>query len=453
MNFVCEVCDARQATIYCMNCAKLHLYCQKCYEISHECDSKKSHKIQAISKSTSGQEDLEEMLFCQEHEKKYKEYACLTCNQSICSDCLIIGKHIGHEMNTIQKGHEKIIKDFKIRLSGYEETLKLLDTKKTPVTNYLNSTLEEIKSIKQKVIEDSQSLIKTIEEKTKEMIAIVDGEIESFSQNIKLLQKSAEEFKGIIKKCSESINNMEATNHENYYEFSKNIRELENTKELFNKWLPIASLENNKCMLPQLEPVRKYMIDINEIKVTLINELKQLFDERSIVSTFEHKILLLNWISETCKTPKFSLKLLWKGTVDGFSASTFHSKCDNQGTTVTVILSEFNCIFGGFTTKSWASAGGFTYDPEAFIFSLTHKIKLSKQKNTSHSIYCNTNYGPMFGEGSDICIHDNCNNNNSSHSNGNYTYDLPQGVDNKTYLAGANSFKVRDIEVYSVKTC
>jgi len=453
MNSLCEVCDTKQATIYCMNCGKFHLYCQKCYEISHESDSKKSHKIQAISTTTPGQEDLEDMLFCQEHEKKFKEYSCLTCNQPICSDCLIIGKHMGHEVKTIQKGYEKIIKDFKTHLSKYEETLKLLDTKKTPVINYLNNTLEEIKSTKQKLIEDSQSLIKTIEEKTKEIIVIIDDEIKSFSQNVKLLQKSAEEFKGIIKKCSESINKIEVANHENYYKFSKNIKELENTKELFNKWLPIASLENNKYVLSQLDPVMKYMINIKGANVILINELRQLFDERSIVSTFDHKMLLLNWISETCKTPKFSLKLLWKGTVDGFGVSTFHSKCDNQGTTVSVILSEFNCIFGGFTTKSWAGNGGYIYDPEAFIFSLTHKTKLSKQKNTSYSIYCNTSHGPTFGGGHDICIHDSCNNNNNSYSNGSHTYDLPQGVDNKTYLAGANSFKVRDIEVYSVKTC
>jgi len=452
MNSVCEACDTRQATIYCMNCAKLHLYCQKCYETSHECDSKRLHKIQTISMATSGEEGLEEMLFCQEHGRKFKEYSCLTCNQSICSDCLIIGKHVGHEMNTIQKGYERIIRVFKTHLSEYEEILKLLDTKKTPAMDHLNNTLEEIRSMKQKIIEDTQNLIKTIEEETKEMIAIIDSEIESYIQNIKLLQKSTQEFNEMIQKCSESIKKVEAANHENYYKFSKNIRELEKTKRFFNIWSPIISLKGNKHVFPQLEAIKKCMIDVKEINITFTNRPKQSFDKGSIVSTVDHNMLLLTWISEACKTPRLSLKLLWKGTVDGFGASTFHNKCNNQGTTVTVVLSESNFIFGGFTTKSWAGNNAYTHDPEAFIFSLTHKTKLSKQKNPSYSIYCSSNHGPTFGGGHDIYICDNCNIDNSNYSNGNHTYDLPQGVNNKTYLAGAHNFKVKDIEVYSVKT-
>jgi len=452
MNSVCEACDTKKTTINCMDCNKVHSCCQKCCGISHDCDCKKSHKTQPNFATISIEEELEEILFCQEHEEKYKEYSCLTCNQAICSDCLEIGKHIGHEADNIQKGYEKVIKDFKTDLSEYEETLKLLDAKKTPIINYLNNTLEEIKSIKQEIINDSQDLIKIIEEMTKEALTLVDIEIESFSQNVKLFQKSTEEFRGIIEKCNESVKKVEAGNHEDYYKFSKNIKELNSTKELFNKLLFITSLENNKYVFSQLESVKKYIINTKKIKTILVDKLKQLFDERSIVSTFDHKILLLSWISEACKTPKLSLELLWKGLVDGFSASTFHSKCDNQGTTVTVVLSEFNCVFGGFTTKSWGGNGGYVYDPEAFIFSLTHKTKLSKQKDTSHSIHCSKDYGPMFGKGHDICIYDSCNTNNNSNSYGNTTYDLPQDVDSSTYLAGAHKFKVKDIEVYSVKT-
>jgi len=453
MNSECEVCDTRQATIYCMTCAKLHLFCKKCYDLSHECDPKKLHETKKISITTLGEEGLEEILLCQEHKKKFKEYSCLTCNQSICSDC-IIRKHKEHEIDTIEKNYEKVIKNFNTSLSKYKEMLKLLDTNRTPIVNYLNKILDEIKSMKQKMMEDIQSLIKTIEEKAIEMMAIVDSEIESFSQDVKLLQKSTEEFKGMVEKCSESIKKMEVASHENCHKFFKNVRELEKIKELLNTWLPIASSAKDNYMLPQLEIVEKYMTNIKKTEAALVNfgnELKQSFDEHSIVRTFSHKMLLLSWISEACKTRRFSLKLLWKGLVDGFAAATFHNKCNNQGTTVTVVLSEFNCIFGGFTTKPWASNNVYVYDPQAFIFSLTHKTKLSRQKHTSNSIHCSSNHGPIFGGGNDICIYDNCNINNN-YSSGNCTYDLPQGVDNNTYLAGAYNFKVKDIEVYSVTT-
>ena len=43
-----------------------------------------------------------------------------------------------------------------------------------------------------------------------------------------------------------------------------------------------------------------------------------------------------------------------------------------------------------------------------------------------------------------------CNKNTSSYSNGNHTYELPQGVDNNTFFAGSHNFTVKEIEVYSV---
>lgn len=41
---------------------------------------------------------------------------------------------------------------------------------------------------------------------------------------------------------------------------------------------------------------------------------------------------------------------LFRGTRDGFSSSTFHSKCDGQGATLILILSDKGKVFGGFTS-------------------------------------------------------------------------------------------------------
>jgi len=39
--------------------------------------------------------------------------------------------------------------------------------------------------------------------------------------------------------------------------------------------------------------------------------------------------------------------------VDGWAASTFHSRCDNKGPTVTIIRVGGKYIFGGYTSLSW----------------------------------------------------------------------------------------------------
>ena len=44
----------------------------------------------------------------------------------------------------------------------------------------------------------------------------------------------------------------------------------------------------------------------------------------------------------------------WQGKIDGWASSTFHSKCDGKGPTVTIVLVG-SYIFGGYTDKSWSS--------------------------------------------------------------------------------------------------
>lgn len=73
-----------------------------------------------------------------------------------------------------------------------------------------------------------------------------------------------------------------------------------------------------------------------------------------------------------------------RGTEDGFTAATFHKKCDEQGPTVTVVqVKETMQIIGGYTSLSWNSPKGnyyFEADPLAFIFSLTRNgLYLAKE--------------------------------------------------------------------------
>ena len=47
------------------------------------------------------------------------------------------------------------------------------------------------------------------------------------------------------------------------------------------------------------------------------------------------------------------MTLLYKLTRDGDSASTFHSLCDYQGNTLSLIINTKGFRCGGFTTQSW----------------------------------------------------------------------------------------------------
>ena len=131
------------------------------------------------------------------------------------------------------------------------------------------------------------------------------------------------------------------------------------------------------------------------------------------------------------------LKLLYRATVDGFSATNFHSKCDGQSNTLTIIKSTNGNVFGGFTTKPWSQNGVWINDPDAFIFSLINSKKTPMKfycKLAQNAIYCRADYGPTFGGGHDIHICDNSNTTQSSYSYFYYSYkndqlNLTQNID------------------------
>ena len=74
----------------------------------------------------------------------------------------------------------------------------------------------------------------------------------------------------------------------------------------------------------------------------------------SVILSPDHRALM-NWLEETRAIEgitKANDKLLYRASRDGWTASNFHSCCDNKGPTVTVIKSG-DYIFGGYTEHEW----------------------------------------------------------------------------------------------------
>jgi hypothetical protein len=103
--------------------------------------------------------------------------------------------------------------------------------------------------------------------------------------------------------------------------------------------------------------------------------------------------------------------LLYRATRDGFSASAFHEKCDGKDNTITIIKTDSDDVFGGFTAAKWSSHNGDTTDSKVFIFSLREKGEHNFRKLPCEEEQCfiigGSDYGPGFGE--IILIRDNSN--------------------------------------------
>ncbi|CDW86599.1 tldc domain-containing protein [Stylonychia lemnae] len=151
--------------------------------------------------------------------------------------------------------------------------------------------------------------------------------------------------------------------------------------------------------------------------------------------------------------------LIFKATNDGFVGSSFHQKCNNQGPTISFILSEHGQVFGGYTSVSWTTPYSYSYfsDLKAFIFSLSKNTLLKQYQNFSHSVYHQGEQLMCFGYGGDIYISYGCNTRSDSYCNLGGTY-KPKRKDHKNqilnaqdYLGGSVRFRVIEIEVYQIQ--
>ena len=160
-----------------------------------------------------------------------------------------------------------------------------------------------------------------------------------------------------------------------------------------------------------------------------------MINNKGHILTFDSSILTAGQKIDLMKLCEFDLNikfsLLYRASVDGFAASSFHAKCDNKGKTLTIIKAKGNSnVFGGFTELGWEGSDTYKNDQHAFIFSLTNRFNQPIKIKPSHikSIYCCPNYGPAFGQ-CDFYISDNSNANQTSLCNLGHTFKHP------TYLS------------------
>lgn len=119
---------------------------------------------------------------------------------------------------------------------------------------------------------------------------------------------------------------------------------------------------------------------------------------------------------------------------------------------MSIILTDKGRRFGGFTNLPWESPSSSILkanDPQAFIFSLDHKKKLTCH-NQYNVMICHSNSGVCFGAGLDIFIKDKF---SYSHS---YctSYGEKEGIFDSPFLTGNTgenkTFTPVEVEVYQV---
>ena len=176
-----------------------------------------------------------------------------------------------------------------------------------------------------------------------------------------------------------------------------------------------------------------------------------------IVTSFQESNTILSWLPPN--HTRLKPVLIYRASRDGWKTSTFHSKCDNKGSSITVIKTDKGNVFGGYIDKDWTSKDTsvdfYIESQSAFIFSLKCNANLSptklniKRKCYEKAAIGHHNYGPTFGDG-DIDIFSESTLNETHESEVGTTYEMPNGISDPYFLNGKKKFRVAEIEVFQL---
>ena len=105
--------------------------------------------------------------------------------------------------------------------------------------------------------------------------------------------------------------------------------------------------------------------------------------------------------------------LLFRASEHNYECKDFLKHCAGKGPTITIIHNEYNHVFGGYVTESWCEASmKLIQDPTAFLFGIRPKvtyIPFKKGTENGTALRIVEDMGPMFGDGADMGIEDDCN--------------------------------------------
>ncbi|RIB14384.1 hypothetical protein C2G38_2096025 [Gigaspora rosea] len=137
----------------------------------------------------------------------------------------------------------------------------------------------------------------------------------------------------------------------------------------------------------------------------------------SVLINKDIALLLTKWIDKktiddkTSKGFHYKFNLIFRSSLDGLSSQAFHRKCDNKGATITIAkVQNSDRLIGGYNPFDWNSENVYVQTTNSFLFVLDRNettVSRINHDNSCYAIGCSDKYGPVFGEGHDLCAPDN----------------------------------------------
>ena len=208
-------------------------------------------------------------------------------------------------------------------------------------------------------------------------------------------------------------------------------------QQLINK-LNISESQNN--IIRQTQRVRN---SLDNQTLTIHDSHLEVIKGDIIKSTSELEFLT----RKICRNyKKITLDLLYKASIDGDKAESFHNKCDIANSSLVLIKTSDGKRFGGYTTCNWKGNSIEKKDEFAFVFSLD-KMKIYDIIPGENAIGCYPKYGPVF-LGCQIRVYDECFKNGGTTFEKGLNYNTEEDFE---LSGGKQKYNIKEVEVYSIE--
>ena len=271
---------------------------------------------------------------------------------------------------------------------------------------------DDIKSVIEALKETFETKKPKLQEENEYIKLIIIPTLLVLGESILIIPKKKSDDKSIINELCNVVNKQ-----------GKEIETLKNKINILEE--KVKKLEENKNQ--NVRKIRK--------SNTLIGD---------IIKTEEQYNLICDWIN---RDKNFIFKLLYKATMDGDTKNIFHNKCDNQGSTVSIISSKDGQIFGGYASKSWNRNQNFIPDPNSFLFNVNIKRKFPGTNNPGLRSGYICNFGDNCWE--ELYLYEGFL--SKGPTDGSYNGGTGYNLQNYDISGGKDRYSVKELEVYKIE--
>ena len=168
--------------------------------------------------------------FCSIHEGKYPYFYCYDCKKSICSECLKINEHFGHQ---IKEKYDYFRKSKVLIENIFSDLNNVLEKSKNLNKEFINDLIGKIKN------NFKENLIDLVNKFENKMISVVEAFKNKENENLEIIENNINLFKNsCCVELDELKNNISIEDmmidEKIFLTFDKKLKEISNEKNKFN---------------------------------------------------------------------------------------------------------------------------------------------------------------------------------------------------------------------------